>query len=178
MEDNVSVSEQIDRAMYTALERIRAKIAANIVEKGLRASGKTERSMRIEGDAYGMRLVGRPYFQSLELGRPAGRVPRGFNAIIRQWIINKHIAVPMVPYKRQPSDRWQPKYSVEERSLRLMAGRIAHTIATRGTLLHRQGGRADIYSPVIAEEVRRLQAEYVGIIVKSISRALGAQTHV
>lgn len=169
----MDISSDIDEAMYTALERIRAKIAANINDKGLRASGRTERSMRIERDAFGMRLVGRSYFQSLEVGRPAGRVPRNFAAIIRQWIIDKGLAVRQIPYKRQPSERWQPKYTVQERSLRMAAGAIAHNIATHGTRLYRQGGRMDIYSPVIAEEVERLQETYVGIIARSISRALG-----
>lgn len=170
-----SVKTDIDQAMYAALERIRLKIVENINSKGLRASGKTERSMHIERDEYGMRLVGLPYFQSLELGRPAGRVPRNFRSIIRQWIIDKGLSVRMIPYKRQPSERWQPKYSVEERSLRIMAGAIAHTIATRGTLLYRQGGRMDIYSPVIAEEVEQLSRQYTDIIAKSISRVLSAK---
>lgn len=170
----MDVSKEIDEAMYSALERIRAKIAENINSKGLRASGKTERSMRIEGDAFGMRLVGRPYFQSLELGRPAGRVPHNFAAIIRQWIIDKGLSVRMVPYKRKPSERWQPKYSVQERSLRMAAGAIAHNIAMHGTQLYRAGGRMDIYSPVIAEEVEQLSRQYTDIIAKSISRVLSA----
>lgn len=168
----MDASNDIEQAMRAALERIRAKITQNIDDKGLKASGKTAASMRIEGDVYGMRLVGRPYFQSLELGRPAGRVPHNFAGIIRQWIIDKGIAVRMVPYKRQPSARWQPKYSVQERSLRMMAGSIAHSIATRGTLLYRQGGRDDVYSPVIAEEVEVLQKKYVEIVADSISRTL------
>lgn len=173
-----SINEDIDSAMLATLERIRVKIAANIESKGLKASGKTADSMRIEPYTFGMRLVGRPYFQSLELGRPAGRVPHDFNGIIRQWIIDKRLAVRQIPYKRQPSARWQPKYTVEERSLRIMAGAIAHTIATRGTLLYRQGGRMDIYSPVIAEEVEQLQKNYVGLIIDSISRVLNGKNSV
>lgn len=170
----MATSEEIDNMMYAALERIRAKIAANINGKGLRASGKTEKSMHIETSTYGMRLVsvGRPYFQSLELGRPAGRVPYNFVDIIRQWIIDKGISVTLIPYKRQPSERWQPKYSVQERSLRAAAGAIAHTIATRGTSLYRKGGRNDIYSDVIADEVERLREEYVNFVYTSISSLL------
>lgn len=168
----MATSEEIDSMMYATLERIREKIAANINGKGLRASGKTEKSMQIETSAYGMRLVGRPYFQSLELGRPAGRVPYNFADIIRQWIIDKGIQVTLIPYKRQPSERWQPKYSVQERSLRAAAGAIAHTIATRGTSLYRKGGRNDIYSDVIADEVERLSEEYVNFVYTSISSLL------
>lgn len=164
--------QDINQAVMAALERMRAKIAANIESKGLKASGKTAASMRIVSTETGGQLVGRPYFQSLELGRPAGRVPYNFNAIIRQWIIDKGISVRQIPYVRQPSARWSPKYSVEERSLRAAAGAIAHTIATRGTLLYRQGGRSDIYTPVIDEELERLEQEIGEIIATSISQSL------
>lgn len=162
----------IDAAMLATLERIKARIAANITSKGLKASGKTAASMEIVDYRTGMLLKGRPYFQSLELGRPAGRVPRNFNAIIRQWIIDKGLTVQMVHYVRRPSERWQPKYTVQERSLRMAAGAIAHTIATRGTLLYRQGGRNDVYSPVIREEVDKLREQVTGIVVESIERVL------
>ncbi len=168
----MDASNDIDEAIMATLERIKAKIAANITDKGLKASGRTAASMHTERDEFGARLMGRAYFQSLELGRPAGRVPRGFNAIIRQWIIDKGLSVRQVPYVRRPSERWQPKYTVEERSLRMAASAIAHSIATRGTLLYRQGGRTDIYSPVIRDEVAALSEEFTGIIVKSIQSAL------
>lgn len=172
--------ESIDynEALIATLERIRAKIAANINSKGLRASGKTEASMykaesiRLTDTGAQLVAVGRGYFQSLELGRPAGRVPRGFVYIIRQWIIDKGLSVRMIPYRRQPSERWQPKYSVEERSLRAAAGAIAHNIATRGTRLYQQGGRSDIYTPVLEEETKRLEAEIGRIIANSIKQAL------
>lgn len=174
----MGVSSDIDNAMLAALERIRATIAANITEKGLKASGRTAKSMWIEPYTYGMRLVGRPYFQSLELGRPSGRVPRNFAGIIRQWIIDKGLSVRMIPYKRVPSERWQPKYTVEERSLRMAAGAIAHKIATSGTLLYRQGGRSDIYTPIIREEVEKLQKTYTDIVAKSIAGALSGKQNV
>lgn len=155
--------------IYRSLERIRSTIADNINSKGLRASGKTEKSMRIEMYDEGGRLVGRQYFQSLEEGRPAGKVPYNFPAIIKQWIRDKGIAVQLVPYKRRASERWQPKYSVEERSLNMAAGAIAHSIATRGTLLYRQGGRRDIYTPIIEEETKRLEGE-IGILVADTIR--------
>lgn len=172
--------ENIDynKAIVECLDRIRTRIAANINDKGLKASGKTAESMfkpdsiRLTDTGGQLVAVGRGYFQSLELGRPGGRVPRNFASIIRQWIIDKGLAVQMIPYRRQPSERWQPKYSVEERSLRAAAGAIAHTIATRGTLLYRQGGRRDIYTPVLDEETKRLEAEIGRIIANSIKSKL------
>lgn len=173
-----NINEDIDNAMLATLERIRARIAANIESKGLKASGKTSASMfkpdsiRLTDTGAQLVAVGRGYFQSLELGRPAGCVPRGFAHIIRQWILDKGLSVRMIPYRRQPSERWQPKYSVEERSLRAAAGAIAHNIATRGTRLYQQGGRSDIYSPVLDEETNRLEAEIGRIIANSIKQAL------
>ena len=158
--------------IYRSLERIRSNIADNINSKGLRASGKTEKSMRIEMYDEGGRLWGRQYFQSLEEGRPAGKVPYNFTAIIKQWIRDKGIAVQLVPYKRRVSERWQPKYSVEERSLNMAAGAIAHSIATRGTLLYRQGGRRDIYTPIIEEETKRLEGEIGIIVAEAIRKAI------
>lgn len=161
-----------EKILLETLERIRRRIAENINTKGLRASGRTERSMEIEmGEARG-RLTGRPYFQSLELGRPGGKVPARFVDIIRQWILDKGLTVRMVPYKRVPSERWQPKYSVEERSLRMMAGAIAESIRQRGTLLYRQGGRKDIYSEVIDDEVKRLEERLVINIIETIKQEL------
>lgn len=166
--------KDIDEILTRSLERMRDRIAANINEKGLRASGKTAASMYKPGsirmtDTGAMLVaVGRGWFQSLEQGRPGGRVPRSFTSIISQWIIDKGLSVRQIPYKRQPSERWQPKYTVEERSLRMAAAAIAHTIAERGTLLYRQGGRRDIYSPVIEEEVKLLERELGELIVKSI----------
>ena len=164
-------STDYNEVLIATLERIRAKIAANINSKGLRASGKPD-SIRLTDTGAQLVAVGRGYFQSLELGRPAGRVPRGFAYIIRQWILDKGLSVRMIPYRRQPSERWRPKYSVEERSLRAAAGAIAHNIATRGTRLYQQGGRSDIYTPVLEEETKRLEAEIGRIIANSIKQAL------
>lgn len=161
-----------ERLLEETLERIRRRIAENINAKGLRASGATERSMQVEMGENRGRLTGRPYFQSLELGRPGGKVPVRFVDIIRKWIEDKRIPVRMVPYKRVPSARWQPKYSVEERSLRMMAGAIAESIRKRGTVLYRSGGRKDIYSDVISEEVERLEGLLAINIIETIKQEI------
>lgn len=158
--------------VYATLERIRQRISDNIESKGIRASGKTQASMRIEMREDGGRLVGRPAFWTLEEGRPAGRVPYNFVGIIKQWMIDKGLSYTLVPYVRRPSRRWQPKYTVEERSLNMAAGSIAHSIATRGTLLYRQGGRKDIYSDVIADEVQKLTEKITLQIVETIQQSI------
>lgn len=136
-----------------SLERIKERIAANIDSKGRKASGRTAASMRIEKTENGAMLIGRQYFQSLEIGRPAGNVPRGFNAIIRQWMIDKGVSFRIVPYKTQRLH----KYSEQERSLNIAASAIAHSIMTTGTSLYKKGGEANIYTPVISEELELLK---------------------
>lgn len=152
------------------LERIRQRIWSNIDTTGTRASGRTQESMRIERTTTGARLVGRRYFQSVEKGRPAGAVPMNFVAIIKQWIIDKKLSVPIIAYKTSRPH----KYSEQERSLNMMAGAIAHTIRTMGTRLFREGGRKDIYTDVINEEVAELRKQVATSVAKTLSESLSA----
>ena len=163
------MDEAIRQAAIDALERVREKIIANIDAAGLKASGRTQASMEVQPYDTGVRLVGRPYFQGLEIGRPAGRTPRNFDEIIKQWIIDKGLQVTPIPYK---TDR-QHKYTVEERSLQSMAGAIAHNIRLRGFEPWRNGGRApspqrDVYTPVIEEEVPTITDQLASIIANII----------
>jgi hypothetical protein len=57
----------------------------------------------------------------------------------------------------------------------MAAGAIAHKIASSGTLLYRQGGRSDIYTPVIRREVEQLREQYTDIVEKSIAQAIGGK---
>ena len=150
------------------LERVRLRIWQNIDTTGTKASGKTQESMWIESTPTGGRLWGRPYFQSVETGRPAGRVPFNFVSIIKQWIIDKGLSIKQVAYKTSRPH----KYSVQERSLNMAAGAIAHSIETTGTRLYKQGGRHDIYSDVIAEEVAELRKQLAVSVAETLSQTL------
>ena len=92
-------------------------------------------------------LSGRGFFGTLETGRKKGKVPKGFAAIIEQWAKDKGISVE------------NPKS---------FAFLVARKIANEGTLLHRSGGRADIYSNEIPKTIenvlRRLGEEQVNEI--------------
>lgn len=148
-----------------SLERVRQRIIDNMHTTNRWASGKTADSMVVEQYEGGARLVGRPYFQSLEIGRPAGPVPKNMVSIIKKWIIDKGISPEIIPYKTNR----QHKYTVQERSLNAMAGAITHTIATRGTSLYRQGGDESVYTPVIREEVEMLKAHIGALIVQQLT---------
>lgn len=140
------------------LDKMVGQIKANLESTGTNASGRTSDSLRVEVDATSGRIYGRRYFRGVEQGRAGGRVPRNFQSIIRQWILDKGLTPSAIPYKRKPSAKWQPKYTPEERGLNAMAGAIAHTIQVSGTALYRRGGRRDIYTNVIDENRESLIA--------------------
>lgn len=128
-----------------------AEMRENLASTKTNASGRTSQSLRVVMTNTGGEIWGRRYFRGVEQGRGGGRVPRNFQSIIRQWIIDKGLTPQAIPYKRKPSANWQPKYTPEERGLRQMASAIAHTIEKSGTSLYRRGGRKDIFTNVIEE---------------------------
>ena len=123
----------------------------NLAKTKTNASGRTSASLRVVMTNTGGQIWGRRYFRGVEQGRGGGRVPRGFTSIIAQWIKDKGLTPSAIPYKRQPSQNWQPKYTPEERGLQRMASAIAYTIEKSGTSLYRKGGRTDIFTNVIEE---------------------------
>lgn len=152
---------QIEKIVREELEWLKDKVIERMQETGTTVTGETARSIEISiiaiGDGVEAFLLGRPAFSTVERGRAPGGVPANIVDIIKKWIQDKGISVTKIPYKREPSENWQPKYSVEERSLNMAAGAISHTIATKGTKLYREGGREDIYTPFIDEFLERLE---------------------
>lgn len=141
---------QLDE-LKTILDKMVSEMRENLAKTNTNASGRTSASLRVVMTNTGGEIWGRRYFRGVEQGRAGGRVPRNFHSIIRQWILDKGLTPSAIPYKRQPSAKWQPKYTPEERGLRQMASAIAHTIEKSGTSLYRRGGRKDIFTNVIEE---------------------------
>lgn len=152
------------------LERIKAEITENIYTHGLHASGKTASSMSIEMYENGGKLTGRFAFGTLETGRKPGRIPGNMTEIIKEWAIAKGINITQIPYKRMPSDKWQPKYSVPERSLNAFAGAVAYNIRNKGTKLYQEGGNPVIYTPVIDDIINEFADSALLIIRNSINK--------
>ena len=161
--------KEIKGILTEELRALAMRIKANHIRAGQKASGRTLASLRVEVDGDHGTLYGRQAFATLETGRGAGRVPRHFNDIIRQWIIDKGIAVTNLPYKRKPSVRWQPKYTPRERGLHAMAGAIAYKIRTEGTRLYREGGREDIYSPEVKDAIDNIMNRAFGIFAEDVT---------
>ena len=147
------------------LERARQLIINHIRINGQNASGRTIASLHVEQptDDEGI-LWGHLPFGVLETGRRAGRIPYGFRGIILRWMKDKRIQGTPIPYK---TDR-PHKYTPQERGDLSMAGAIAHTIATRGSKLHRDGGRADVYSNVLPDTMERLKNRMIFLIEKTM----------
>lgn len=117
------------------LQEARTKIIAAHKGAGQMASGRTAASIKPEvnvgADSLEAILWGRRFFQGLETGRRGGKVPSGFYYMLKQWSIDKGISF------AKESERSSFAYL------------LARKIAREGTALHRQGGRADIYTPEI-----------------------------
>lgn len=117
------------------LTDLQKRVIQNHISAGQKASGRTIKSILVEvGEDYGQ-LTGRKAIGTLETGRKGGKVPAKFQDIILKWMQAKGINVP------------KPKS---------FAYLVARKIAREGTLLHRMGGRSDIYSKEINITLPRL----------------------
>lgn len=129
------------------LTALKERIASNIMSAGMNASGRTIASMRVEVNDNEGTLFGRRAFEVLESGRKPGRVPKGFYQIIYQWAIDKRIRV---------------------RNLKSFAYLTARKIAREGTLLYREGGRNDIYTPEIRKCIENVRSRGISMINEQI----------
>ena len=151
--------------MREEAERARQLIIAHIRANGQNASGKTIASLNVQQPSEEETvLFGHRPFGVLETGRRAGKIPYGFRGIIRQWMKDKGLHGTPIPYTTQRPH----KYTPQERGDMSMAGAIAHTIATKGSRLHRTGGRADVYSNVVPDTMKRLGQRLIFLIHQSV----------
>lgn len=136
------MSSEAQKVIQEELEDLKRRIIANHERAGQVASGRTRASLRVEvGDEGGV-LWGRSPFGTLETGRRAGKVPKGFYHIILQWVKDKGISVE------------NPK---------TFAYFVSRKIAKEGTALFRSGGRADIYSNEIPKTIDSVGKKLVGL---------------
>lgn len=144
------------------LEQAKEQIKLNLDVENINASKRTSDSLQVVEYDGGVKLViggeDTAPLSTLEIGRPGGPVPFNFTEIIKQWIIDKGLSTNPIPYVRQPSDRWQPKYTPEERGLNAAAGAIVQKIKTIGTDRHIQP-RNDIYSNIVEKTKEILKKE-------------------
>lgn len=125
-----------------ALEEVAEEIRQNIDELGLRASGKTQKSLRVAKTKSGARLLGRAAFDTLERGSAPGLRGRWFDDVIAQWMAAKGIG-------------GDPK-------------RIAWSIRRYGTKTWQQGGRIDVYTPNVIKAVDEVSKKLAISVKKTI----------
>lgn len=125
------------------LERLLAEIVETSRRAGQQASGRTYEGMTVEhvSDSGGQ-LTGPGYVGALARGRRAGKVPRDFARIIREWAAYKGISFS----SEKEFDRW--------------ANAVAWKIRREGTALWREmgqyGRQEDIFATPISDFLERL----------------------
>lgn len=146
--------EEMNKVLSEWAEEVIDRIKYNLDFTGTTASGKTKDSLRyeVETDEFGGKLTifGRQYFQGVEEGRPAGRIPYKFQDIIRQWMSDKKI---------------ENQFGEKEWQKRNAAYLIAQKIKDSGTMLYREGGITTIYTDTITEMLPELK-EKMGVILR------------
>lgn len=146
------VKVDVQKILTSALNEAKSRIQRNMEGTGANASGRTSASIEVSVDGNRGSLTGRQAFYVLEHGRGGGNVPRNFRQIIYQWMQDKGVHAP----------------DISDNSLAYL---IARKIAREGTLLHREGGRSDIYSNVLPDIITKIESEITNdysINIKSI----------
>lgn len=159
---------QTKQILSEELESLRKRIIERHIAAGQKASGRTISSLSVTVNDDEGTLYGRKAFGVLETGRRGGKVPKGFYKIIQQWVKDKGLTFQPIQYKRKPSNKWQPKYTPEQRGLQSFSGAVAHKIAAEGTRLHRSGVTEDIYSTEIEKTVEAIHKRVFGIFEKDV----------
>lgn len=84
---------ELAQSIAQILVQARDEIRANMRTQGINASGRTSAALQVRTDGTRVQLVkvagSNAPFQTLQYGRGAGRVPRGFFYIIQQWTRDK-----------------------------------------------------------------------------------------
>lgn len=149
--------DELDKVLLEWGNRVADRIRTNLDETGTTASGRTKDSVQVVVGGGELTIYGRQYFRSVEEGRPAGKIPYRFQDIIRQWMKDKGV---------------ESQFGEKEWQRRNASYMIAQKIKNEGSRLYRNGGRSDIYSNVIAEELPKLEEQISVVIGETIAREL------
>lgn len=142
---------QVRTILVEELEGLRKRIAANILNTGQSASGRTAKSLRVEATNDTGILYGRGAFGTLETGRKGGKVPQGFYQVIKQWAYDKRLVFE------------------NERERNTFAYFVARKIAREGTKLFRSGGRSDVYSSEIPQTINNIRQRIAKVVAGGIT---------
>lgn len=142
MKDYSQTSQEV---IKDELMQLRTAILENLAKYGRNATGETGRSLRVQMNADGGTLFGRPFFATLEVGRGPTRDYRPHNPTlfqrILQWVQARGL-YPDDPRKTQTS----------------LAIAITKKIHKYGTNLFILKQRQDIYSTAVQRAIKSINA--------------------
>lgn len=151
---------------YNRIVQLRDEIREAIASKGLRASGRTQDSLRVYVDGNKVVLEGRAFFPALQFGSSAWTGKTGisctyqeFKQIIYQWATDKGL-----------------NFGQAKEFDKAVAS-IAWSIMNNGTKLKRNNGYIDVYDTLINEalldigdQIQLVQAEAIDVIIDQWAR--------
>lgn len=141
----------LDQSILQILTNTQTKIRANMQAAGINASGRTSASIQVRKTADGYALVGgggkAAPLQTLEIGRPPGKIPYNFAEILKEWANAKGLDI----------NPWA----------------VAMTIKHYGTERWRDPSkRRDIYSTPSRQAAEELQSTISGVLFTEIRQII------
>lgn len=140
MTSTAELASALTGTAYNRIVQLRDEIREAIAAKGLRASGRTQDSLRVYVDGNTVVLEGRAFFSALQYGSSPWTGRTGirctfdeFRQIIYQWATDKGLNLG------------------QAREFDRAIGAITMSIIKRGSKLHRTGQRLDVYDTLINE---------------------------
>lgn len=144
---------QIIEEIAQILETCKGQIQANMESRKISATGRTSKSLQVERYEGGVRLVSKGEkvapFETVQYGRKAGRVPKGFYYIIKQWSVDKGMSF------------------AKESERSTFAYFLSRKIAREGTERYRTPDE-QVYTPPVTEAVKAIRATIGANVVKII----------
>lgn len=143
----------LQKIVTDRLNRLQADIVAAIESNGITASGRTQQSLQVVQYEGGVKLIAaagnRAPIPTLEIGRPAGAVPKNFTDIIVQWSKDKGL-------------QWG-----DDKQRRKIAGAVAWgKIRPFGT--DRHAHNVDVYSTLTSEAANDIRLKVLATIKEEI----------
>lgn len=151
------VREEIDKQMTYRLNSLIDEIVQNMENLGQVVTGRTADSLHIvkpSPTVYEVR--GMFPFQRTETGREAGRIPRGFYGIIRQWAIDKGLFEDSID---DMADLNRFAYFVKRKIANEGDWKRRHGCKNGATQY--DGQKADVYSSVVKDYLPKIEADLV-----------------
>lgn len=167
MTSTAELASALTGTAYNRIVQLRDEIREAIAAKGLRASGRTQDSLRVYVDGNKVVLEGRAFFSSLQYGssRWTGRTGvrctfQEFKQIIYQWATDKGLNLGQAAQFDKA------------------VGAITATIIRSGSKLHREGRRLDVYDTLInealldiGEKAMLVTADAVDVVIDQWARS-------